>query len=81
MSGEALPVSWGCAGWQNTGVLFDSDVQSVPTKERVAEIAADFMTTFCGVQVGTLETQELREKPIPFWLVIRERNRNPTKIV
>jgi hypothetical protein len=35
----------------------------------VAEIAADFMTSFYGVQVGALETQELKTSPIPFWLV------------
>jgi hypothetical protein len=39
------------------------------TKEKVAEIAADFMTTFYGIQVGALETQEFRLQPIPFWLV------------
>ena len=35
--------------------VFDSDAQSVlqtVTKEKVAEIAADFMTTYYGVQVG-----------------------------
>ena len=40
--------------------------QSLPqtvTKEKVAEIAADFMTTYYGVQVGALETQELRQQP------------------
>jgi hypothetical protein len=39
------------------------------SKERVAEIAADFMTTFYGVQVGALETQELHTTPVPFWLI------------
>jgi hypothetical protein len=39
------------------------------TNERVAEIAADFMATFYGVQVGALETQELRQQPVPFRLV------------
>jgi hypothetical protein len=39
------------------------------SKERVAEIAANFMTTFYGIQVGALETQELRTSPIAFWLV------------
>ena len=29
-------------------------------KEKAAEIAADFMTTFYHVQVGALETQEFR---------------------
>jgi hypothetical protein len=50
----------------------ETDQQDVPataTKEKVAEIAADFMTTFYGVQIGALETQELRTTPIPFWLV------------
>jgi hypothetical protein len=27
------------------------------------------MTTFYGIQVGALETQEFRQQPIPFWLV------------
>jgi hypothetical protein len=52
--------------------VFDSDEQNVPqtvNKEKVAEIAADFMTSFYGVQVGGLETQEFRTTPIPFWLV------------
>jgi hypothetical protein len=35
----------------------------------VAEIAADFMTTFHHIQIGTLETQEFRTTPVPFWLV------------
>jgi hypothetical protein len=52
--------------------VFDSDEVDVPktaTKEGVAEIAADFMTTFYDVQVGALETQEFRQQPIPFWLL------------
>jgi hypothetical protein len=52
--------------------VFETDKTDVPskaTKEKVAEIAADFMTTFYGVQVGALETQELRTTPVPFWLV------------
>jgi hypothetical protein len=36
------------------------------TKEKAAEIAADFMTTFYHVQVGALETQEFRTTPLPF---------------
>ena len=43
--------------------IFESDEENVPktaTKERIAEIAANFLTTFHGIQVGTLETQELR---------------------
>jgi hypothetical protein len=39
------------------------------TKGKAAEIAADFMTTFYHVQVGALETQEFRSRPVPFWLV------------
>jgi hypothetical protein len=39
------------------------------TKEKVAEIATDFMTTFYHVQIGALETQEFRTQPVPFWLV------------
>jgi hypothetical protein len=52
--------------------VFEADQQDVPataTKEKVAEIAADFMTTFHHIQIGALETQELRTTPIPFWLV------------
>jgi hypothetical protein len=43
--------------------IFESDERDLPktaTKEQVAEIAADFMTTFYGIQVGTLETQDPR---------------------
>ncbi len=39
------------------------------TKEKAAEIAADFMTTFYHAQVGALETQEFRTTPAPFWLI------------
>jgi hypothetical protein len=39
------------------------------TEKKVAEIAADFMTSYFGVQVGALETQEFRTTPLPFWLV------------
>jgi hypothetical protein len=52
--------------------VFETDHAAVPkiaSKERVAEIAADFMTTLYGVQIGALETQEFRTTPIPFWLV------------
>src|ERR1700740_2161326 len=52
--------------------VFDADQQNSPnavTKEKAAEIAADFMTRFYHVQVGALETQEFRTTPIPFWLV------------
>jgi hypothetical protein len=52
--------------------VFEAGEQNSPnaiTKEKVAEIAADFMTTFYHVQIGALETQEFRTSPVPFWLV------------
>jgi hypothetical protein len=52
--------------------VFDAGEQNSPnavTKEKAAEIAADFMTIFYHVQVGALETQEFRTTPAPFWLV------------
>src|ERR1700724_1856951 len=52
--------------------VFEAGEQNSPntvTKEKVAEIAADFMTNFYHVQVGALETQEFRTQPVPFWLV------------
>ena len=52
--------------------VFDAGEQNSPnavTKEKAAEIAADFMTTFYHVQVGALETQEFRTTPVPFWLI------------
>ena len=52
--------------------VFEAGGQNSPnavTKEKAAEIAADFMTTFYHVQIGALETQEFRTTPVPFWLV------------
>src|SRR5580692_5687863 len=52
--------------------VFEANEQNSPnavTKEKAAEIAADFMTAFYHVQVGALETQEFRTTPVPFWLV------------
>jgi hypothetical protein len=52
--------------------VFEAGEQNSPnaiTKEKAAEIAADFVTTFYGVQVGALETEEFRTTPVPFWLV------------
>jgi hypothetical protein len=46
--------------------VFEAGDQNSPnavTKEKAAEIAADFLTTFCHVQVGALETQEFRDSP------------------
>jgi hypothetical protein len=52
--------------------LFGTDEHEFPktvSKEKAAEIAADFMATFYHAQIGALETQEFRTQPIPFWLV------------
>ena len=52
--------------------VFENDEQDVPktaTKEKVAEVAADFMTTFYHIQIGALEPREFRSTPVPFWLV------------
>jgi hypothetical protein len=52
--------------------FFEAGEQHSPnavTKEKAAEIAADFMTTFYHVQVGAMEAQEFRTTPVPFWLV------------
>ncbi|HSZ76514.1 MAG TPA: hypothetical protein VK775_03900 [Chthoniobacterales bacterium] len=52
--------------------VFDAGEQNSPnavTKEKAAEIAADFMTTFYHVQVGALESQEFRTTPAAFWLI------------
>jgi hypothetical protein len=48
---------------------YERDVPKTVTKEHVAEIAADFMTTFYGIQVGALGTQKFRQQPVPFWLL------------
>jgi hypothetical protein len=43
--------------------VFEASEQNSPdavTKEKAAEIAADFMTTFYDVQFGALEAQEFR---------------------
>ena len=47
----------------------EQNSRNAVTKEEVAEIAADFMTTFYHVQIGALETQEFRTTPVRFWLV------------
>ena len=52
--------------------IFETDQEDLPQtviKEKVAEIAANFMTTFYHIQIGALETQEFRTTPVPFWLV------------
>jgi hypothetical protein len=47
----------------------EQDVPKAITIEKAAEIAADFVTTFCHLQVGALETQEFRTEPVPYWLL------------
>jgi hypothetical protein len=51
--------------------VFEADEQSganAATKEKVAEIAADVIRTFCHLNVSALETQKFRTTPLPFWL-------------
>jgi hypothetical protein len=45
------------------------DLPKTVSLENAAEIAAEFMTTFYDVQMGSLETPELRTIPVPFRLV------------
>ena len=52
--------------------VFEAGEQNSPnaiTKEKAAEIAADFMTTFTTSKIGALETQEFRTALAPFWLI------------
>jgi len=46
---------------------YEQDVPKTASKEKAAEIAADFVTTFYHAQIGALETQEFRTQPVPFW--------------
>jgi hypothetical protein len=51
--------------------VFETDEQSVPKtvgEEKAAEIAADWVTSFYHVQVGAIQTQEFRTRPIAHWL-------------
>jgi hypothetical protein len=57
------------ARWNTSFEAGEQNSPNAVTKEKAAEIAADFVTTFYHVQVGALETQEFRTKPVPFWLV------------
>jgi hypothetical protein len=52
--------------------IFETDQEDLPqtvAKQKVAEISANFMTTFYHIQIGALETQEFRTTPVSFWLV------------
>ena len=63
--------------------VFETNEEDLPqtiAKEKVAEIAADFMTVFYHIQIGALETQEFRTTPVPFWLVsFSEATQGPAK--
>ena len=51
--------------------VFETDEQSVGKtvdKEKAVEIAMAWMQAFYGEQVGTIESQELKTKPVPHWL-------------
>jgi len=48
--------------------VFENDEQSAPktvSDQKAAEIAADWVTSFYHVQVGAIESQEFRTRPIP----------------
>jgi len=52
--------------------VFESSVQPSArsiTKEEATRIAADWMTAFYHLQLGSIECTEFREKPLPHWLV------------
>ena len=69
---RAIPISRAAKDGGTLEYIFEAGEQNSPnavTKEKAAEIAADFMTTFYHVQIGALETQEFRTSPVPFWLV------------
>ena len=63
--------------------IFETDEENLPqtvSKEKVAEIAAEFMTSFYHIQIGARETQEFRTTPDPFWLVsFSEASQGPAK--
>ncbi len=49
--------------------VFRNDEPALPktaSQEKAAKIAADFMTTFYGIRVGAMETEEFRTTPVPF---------------
>lgn len=59
ISVELFPYRGAAKDGGTLGYVFDTDGQNVSktvTEKKVAEIAADFMTTFYGLQVGALET-------------------------
>lgn len=64
MSVELFRYRGAAKGGGTLEFVFEADEQTssnAVTKEKVAEIAADFMTTFYHVQIGALETQEFRK--------------------
>jgi hypothetical protein len=52
--------------------VFESSAQPSPrsiTTEQATRIAANWMTTFYHLQLGSFEYAEFYEKPLPHWLV------------
>jgi hypothetical protein len=46
-------------------------------------MAADFVTTFYHLQVGSFESQEFRTCPVPYWLLVFpiQSRTNPTDVL
>ena len=49
------------------------------TEDKVPEIAAELMTTFCHKQIGALEPQEFRTATPTFWLVCFSDTKGPLR--
>jgi hypothetical protein len=47
----------------------EPELSKTVTKEKAAEIAADFMTAFYHVNSGVLEIQVFGTQPVPYWLI------------
>jgi hypothetical protein len=72
MSGELFRYRGAAKDGGTLEYVFEAGEQHSPnavTKEKAAEIATDFMTTFYHIQIGALETQKFRTTPVPCWLV------------
>jgi len=48
--------------------VFETDEKNTPRTVGEEKAAADWVTSFYHVQVGALETQEFRARPIAHWL-------------
>src|SRR5262249_23773060 len=52
--------------------VFESSTEPSPssiTREKATEIAANWMTMFYNLQLGSIESVKFYEKPLPHWLV------------